>query len=43
MRMWEGGVRGTVCVDFGVGSMNDAGRDLIEWYEANELAMRTVL
>ena len=35
----RGSTRNRVCVDFGVGSMNDAGRDLIEWYEANELAM----
>ena len=28
---------GVYC-DFGVGRMNDAGRDLIEWREANGLA-----
>ena len=33
-----------MCGDFGVGRMNDAGRDLIEWCEANGLAyMRIVL
>ena len=31
--MWGG-----VCCEFGVSRMNDAGRDLIEWCEANDLA-----
>ena len=34
----RGSARNGVCGDFGVGKMNDAGRDLIEWCEANGLA-----
>ena len=36
--MGRGSARNGVCGDFGVGRMNDAGRDLIEWCEANGLA-----
>ena len=34
----RGSARNGVCGEFGVGRMNDAGRDLIEWCEANGLA-----
>ena len=34
----RGSARNGVCGDFGVGRMNDAGRDLIEWCEGNGLA-----
>ena len=34
----RGTARNGVCGDFGVGRMNDVGRDLIEWCEANGLA-----
>ena len=33
----RGSARNGVCGEFGVGRMNDAGRDLIEWCEANGL------
>ena len=33
----RGSARNRMCGDFGVGSMNDSGRDLIEWCEANGL------
>ena len=39
----RGSARNGVCGDFGVGRMNDAGRDLIEWCEANGLAYAIVL
>ena len=31
MNLGRGSTRNRVCGDFGVGSMNDAGNDLIEW------------
>ena len=31
-------LKSLVCGDFGVGRMNDAGREFIEWCEANGLA-----
>ena len=34
----RGSARNGVCGEYGVGRMNDAGRDLIEWCEANGLA-----
>ena len=34
----RGSARNGVCGEFGVGNMNDADRDLIEWCEANGLA-----
>ena len=33
----RGSARNRECVDFGAGSMNDAGRDFIEWREVNGL------
>ena len=32
--MGRGSARNGVCDDFGMGRMNDAGKDLIEWCEA---------